>query len=287
MKRVAAEGSLPVIQEAAASFFEEEDILLAEQAGPGNLKLIEGLLHAAPDNSGLGAVAAQLFCSYAFGFLEPVAGPYDTPDPAQIARTKAFYLRGRDYGMRVLQKNPSFRETLTADIATFRATLQSFSLTDAPALFWTAYGWGQLINLSKDEPERVAELPRVVALMDRVDELDPAFYHGGVHAFRMVNAAARAPLLGGQPEVAKRAHERANSITGGNFFLYDVLFAQYYAVQVQDAKLFQETLQRVIATTADVMPSERLANRLAQKRAQILLSKMVDFFPDLEDEEGP
>ncbi len=280
---VLAEGVLPVVRGQSATFEEQPDYDKAAQKAPGDLSLLESLVNMAPEHSGLNAAAAQSFGGYAFGFVEPVAGPFDSPDATLVANAKAWYAKGRDAGLKALRGSQAFRTAEDADIEAFTKAMASFGRTDVPALFWTAYNWGQLINLSKDEPELVATLPRVTALMERVKELEPTYYHGAAYAFDMVNAASRPKLLGGVPEVAKAAYEKAIAVDGGKFLSHDVMFAQYYCVQIQDPKLFKDTLQRVLDTPADVMPSARLANVISKRRAKVLLDKITDFFPDLEE----
>lgn len=282
-----AEGVLPVVRGQSASFEEQADYDAAARKAPGDLALLESLVNLAPEHSGLNAAAAQSYGGYAFGFVEPIVGPLDSPDPAQLASAKAWYSKGREAGLKALRASQAFRAAEAGDIEAFANSLRSFGKADVPALFWTAYNWGQLINLSKDEPELVATLPRVTALMDRVKELDPSYYHGAAHAFDMVNAASRPRLLGGQPEVAREAYERARAVDGGKFLSHDVMFAQYYCVQIQDPALFKETLQRVLDTPADVLPAARLANVISKRRAKVLLDKIADFFPDLEEPEEP
>ncbi len=276
-----------------AAFEEMGDYEAAARKAPGDLGLLDSLMGVVADHSGMNAIAAKNYGGYAFGFVEPVAGPLDTPDPEAVAKAKAWYVRGRDAGLKALRRLSAFVAAEAADMESFNAALQGFSREDVPGMFWTAYNWGQLIMLSKDEPELVAELPRVLALIDRVKELDPGYYHGSAHAFEMVNAASRPQLLGGQPEVALAAHARAVAVDGltaeggpAKFMTHDVMFAQFYAVQIQDPELFKKTLQQVLDTPADVLPSARLANVIAKRRAQVLLAKIVDFFPDLEEEDN-
>lgn len=279
-----ADSSIPVVRGQADSFEARSDLDAAEREAPGNLELLTPLLENAPNSAALNAVGAQLVGGLAFAFVEPLVGPYDIPDPARVAKAKALYIKGREYGQRALRQKPAFRENENGDVEAFTKALEDFGALDVPALFWTAYNWGQLINLSKDDPELVVELPRVTALMGRVKQLDAPYYHGGAHAFDMVNAAARPGILGGQPEVAKAAYERAIAVDGGKFLTHHLMFAQYYAVQIQDPKLFKRTLEDIISAPADILPKARLANDLARRRAKLLLAKISDFFPDLEED---
>jgi predicted anti-sigma-YlaC factor YlaD len=57
-----------------------------------------------------------------------------------------------------------------------------------------------------------------------------------------------------------------------------VSYAENVAVPEQDAVLFREMLGKALAIDPDVAPARRLANLIAQRRAQWLLSRIEDLF---------
>ncbi|TDI88121.1 MAG: hypothetical protein E2O77_12100, partial [Caldithrix sp.] len=86
-----------------------------------------------------------------------------------VERAVDFYSRGKNYGMRLLsQSQKKFPELLEADLKDLSLALQQFRKKEVPALFWTAYAWGSLILLQQDSPARIAELPVVNMMMQRV-----------------------------------------------------------------------------------------------------------------------
>ena len=82
-----------VVQDAFAAFNEEDDLILAESEAASNLKLLEGLLKSDPDHRGLLLLAARGFGGYALAFAEG----------GDRKRAGKLYLRGRDYGLRLLR----------------------------------------------------------------------------------------------------------------------------------------------------------------------------------------
>jgi hypothetical protein len=58
----------------------------------------------------------------------------------------------------------------------------------------------------------------------------------------------------------------------------DVLYARTYAVETQDRSLFQALLNRVVEAPPDLLPEQRLANTVAQKRARQLLARAEELF---------
>lgn len=160
----------------------------------------------------------------------------------------------------------------------FKLALNKFGKKDVPALFWAAFNWGNLINFSKDSPEAIVELPKVEAMMRRVLELDDTYNYSGPHLFLGAFYASRPPMLGGQPEEAKKEFELAIEQTGGKYYMAKVLYAQFYAVQTQNKGLFESLLKEVASADPAAMPAQRLANEIAIRRAQILLQKEKLFF---------
>ena len=84
-----------IVDDGFWAFTEEEDLDFAGEALPGNLKLLEVMLKNNPDNARLLRLLSEGYNSYALAFLED-------KDPE---RARAFYLRGSDFGLRILRQN--------------------------------------------------------------------------------------------------------------------------------------------------------------------------------------
>ena len=251
-----------------SAFTEEEDLDFAEIALPGNLKLIEVMLKNSPDNTRLLRLLSQGYSSYALGFLED-----KDPD-----RARAFYMRGRDYGLRILRQNSDLATALQGTPDNLKAALAQLSPDEVPAVFWTAFGWGSYIYLSLDNTDAIGDLPRAETLMNFVTAKDSAFYYGGAHVFLGTFYGSRPRLLGGDPVVARNHFETALRINGGRFLMTYVYYASSYAVQTQNEALFEELLTKVKNTPLDILPEFRLANAIAKKKAELLLARKAEFF---------
>jgi hypothetical protein len=94
---------------------EEQDLDIADKSIASNLKLLETILRKDPDNSHYCFLASQGYASYALGFVED-----ESPE-----RAKLFYLRGKAYGMKILEKNEKFRNAEGKDLQEFRSALAS------------------------------------------------------------------------------------------------------------------------------------------------------------------
>lgn len=251
-----------------ATLSEEGDLDLAEKSLAANLKLTEILAKGDPNNEELLLALSIGYSSYALGFVED--------DSVERART--LYLRGRDFGLRILRDNSRFAEALNGPIERFPAALRAFSKNDIPAIFWTATGWGSYINLTLTEPDALADLPKVEAMMQFVREKDSAYYYGGALLFLGTMYGGRPKLLGGNLELSRRHFEECLKINKGNFLLTYVYYARSYAVQAQNQRLFEELLRKVENASLDILPEARLPNAIAKKKARLLHSKMNDLF---------
>ena len=251
-----------------SAFTEEGDLDFAEKALPGNLKLLEVMLKNDPDNTRLLRLASEGYNSYALAFLED----------SHPARAREFYLRGRDFGLRILRQNPELAHALDGSVDDLRTALAHCSGDDVPGAFWTAFGWGSYIYLALDKPEAVAGLPMAEALMEFVHKTDSTFYYGGAELFLGTLAGSRPTMLGGNSERSKKYFEAALRINGGKFLMTYVYYARSYAVQTQDEQLFEELLMKVRKASIDILPEFRLANAIAKKKAELLLAKKADLF---------
>ncbi len=257
-----------IIDEGFGAFKEEQDLDFVGQALPANLKLVEVMLKNSPDDERLLLRASEGYSSYALGFVEDY-------DPV---RARGFYLRGRDYGLRILHENEELTRALKGSPDELRAQLSKLDNDMVPAVFWTAFGWGSYINLSLTEPDALIDLPRTEAMMQFVLERDSSFYYGGAHVFLGTLYGSRGRMLGGNPDLAKQHFEKAIEMNRGRFLMTYVYYARSYAVQTLNEALFDELLTKVRNESLEVLPEFRLANAIAKRKAEALIQRKPDLF---------
>lgn len=268
LQTMALRSTAGLLVDGAKTYYGEPDATLAREAMGPQLKLVEALLENEPGNLRLLALASQGFGGYAHLFLED-----DQPE-----RAKTFYLRGRDYGLRLLARQKAYARVLAQSPSELEDALRQAARADVPALFWTAYCWAGWVNLSRDSSAAVADLPKAALMMKRVNELWPEYYFAGSEIFFGVYYASRPKMLGGDPEKAKTHFERAHRVNGGKFLTAHLLEARYYAVAAQDQELFKSLLAKVKESEAGALPESRLADEVAKKKAAALLEKINDYF---------
>lgn len=266
--RAAVRTAAGILEKGRVSTLEEADWTLGRDAAAAQLKLVEGLLASEPESRPLRRMAAEGFGGYAFLFVED----------AEPARAKGLYLRGRDHALAALSLKPDFKDLAARPLEEFETRLKRATKDDVPDLYWAGFGWAGWVNLSKDDAAALADLPKAVALMKRVYELDPTFQFGGADLFFGVYYASRPPILGGDPGKAKTHFEWAHRITKGSYLMTHVLNARWYAVAVQDRELYKQLLSKVLSSPSGVLPEARLTDEAAKKKAAALLEKTDDFF---------
>ena len=283
MTRLAANSTVDVFAKAAPTFEKESDIELAKASGLGNIKMVEGLIEVVPDNVVLLELTSKSFGAYAFGFLEPQLDSMDSLSDeyeALALRAVNFYNRGKDYASRALElEYPGFRAAMDGPADQYEAFIQQVEPDWVSILFWVGYNWGAGINLQLEDPGAVVDLPKVMATMERVVQLDETTYFGNAHTVLAVGKAALPKALGGDPDGAKAHFERARSIVDGRYLMTDYLYARFYHARANpNQEAFESMLNGIIDADEDLFPEQQLANEIAKERAAYWLERSDELF---------
>lgn len=268
IQQIAIRSMADIMQYGFDAYFREGDPAFAREGLAGNIKILEALIQGDPMNEDLLLLASQGYSAYALAYVEDDS----------VERARDFYRRGRDYGIRALYRHKDLVAALGKDLRGVETALRGLGPDDVPEVFWTAFGWGGLINISRDDLAAFADLPQVVAMMQFVAEQDPGYYHGGAYTFLGALEASTPVMLGGRPEKAKEYFERALAVNRGRFLMTYVYYAQTYAVQTLDEELFDRCLKAVEETSLDVLPEARLPNAIAKQKARLLRARKADLF---------
>ena len=267
VQRMAIRSMSGLLDNSMSALYEESDLVLAEHAIASDLKLLEGMLKSDPENEKLLLLATQGFAAYALGFVEDI----------NPKRAQKLYLRGKDYGLKLLLKKKGFANSIK-DLESLKNALDSFTKKDVPVLFWTANNWAGWINLSYTNPQALADLPKVQLLMERVIELDEGYFYGGAHLFFGTIYAVRPPLLGGDIEKAKFHFDKCFEFANDKFLLPYVYYAKFYATRTFDRELFENIIDKVINIPDDILIDQQLPNAIAKQKARRLLVQIEELF---------
>jgi tetratricopeptide (TPR) repeat protein len=256
-----------ILEEGMDTFYEESDLDLAREGLSGNLKLLEALIKADPENEDLLLFAAQGFSAYSLAFAEDDS----------LERAQALYLRSRNYALRAFKERTGM-DLMQLSLDEIQSAVPELSTDDLPFIFWTGFSWGSYINVNRDNLSAMADISKVDALMKYVLERDRDFYYGGADLYFGAMKASIPVMLGGKPEQAREHFERAIETSDGKFLMAYVIFAQTYCLQTLNEELFDELLQKVTDASLEDAPGIRLPNAVAKKKAHRLMTMKEELF---------
>ena len=257
-----------IVEEGFGAFTEETDLQFAEQALPGNLKLLEVMLKNDPENTRLLKLLAEGYSSYALGWLEDI----------DVERARVFYLRAQEFGMRILRRDKDLAAALEGSADDLKAALARKSKDDVPGVFWTAFAAGSYLNITLTDPSAVASIPRIETMMNFVAAQDSGYYFGGAYLFLGTLYGSRSKFLGGDPDISRKHFEKALRLNKGKFLMTQVYYAKSYAAQTLNDTMFVELLTEVENASIDILPEFRLGNAIAKKKAKALLARKDELF---------
>ena len=244
-----------------SAFFEECDLKLAEESLPAELKLMEGLLKNDPGNPKILTALCMGFTGYAMLFVED----------RNTKRASHLYLRAKAYGLKAMGLE-------NKDAKALRELLKEITRGEIEMLFWTTMAWNAWINLNLDKPSALGETTLAEACLARVLEIEPGFYHGAPYVLKGAILAARPQILGGNPPEAKVCFEKAINVSEGKFLLAQYYFARYYAVRVQDKKLFLALVKEVAEAPPDDLKEACLINQAVKLKMEALALTTDELF---------
>ena len=265
MERQGVKASGPFLADTVDKLMQTSSAKLTEEGLPGLLLLVDALAQFAPKDTRLLTLCAQAYTSYAL-FVEDRNPAY----------AEEFYRIGRDRGLQALENSKPFK----------KAKGPNRILEAAPqvgpeylgALTWTGVAWGQLLNLKKADAVALMDMPFVMVLIQRSQQIDDKYFYGLSHLFYAALYASLPELLGGGPKKAIKEFRAARDVTNGKFLLVDVFYARYYLTLFKKEDAFDRVLQRVLVADPDILPEARLVNDLAKQKAGWMLAHKKDYF---------
>jgi len=261
----------------AAKEIQKYDLPFIVGAGiPSNLLILETGRLLAPDNPLILASLAETYCSYGSGFVED----YD-PEKANI-----LYYKGYKYAEQALSIiNKKFRVTLEkvrkGEVAAeeLAKTIEKKHIREA---FWYTACLGYWIATAKGSPESVVEISKMIALVDRLIELDEDYFYSSPLLLRATFYATAPSILGGSPVKSKIYFDRVFKKTNGKFLLAKAVYAQFYATLLKDRtekEVYQEEIERlkekiksyeeIVAETEDPEIKAKLSQQLENFKKEL------------------
>jgi hypothetical protein len=280
MTKLVADQTAGMVQEGAPALDAMEDYEVAGLGIPGGIVQLETFLHISPDNPKLGLNLAKAYVGYALGWVEHQYDLADTAGNLELAderraQARRLHLRGRDLALHQLAvRNKGIEKAIRGDEEELKKFLAKAykKKSDAAALFWCGSGWGAAIDMSRDQPDLIVELPIAKALVARAKELDESYYNYGPGMFLGAVEASLPQAMGGNPAAGKALFDEALEKSDRKNLMIQFQYARTYAVNTQNKELFEKLLHEVI-DAPDLGPATRLPNAIARVRAKLWLEK--------------
>jgi hypothetical protein len=267
--KMMVDGMKPMMEKMSIATNRNSDVEMVRSAMPATLLQLSGFIEVSPDNTDLLLRAAEANSGYAFLFVEDV----------DKKRAANLHKKARDYALRVLKQNEEFAKGFNGSNDEFNESLKTFEKEDVKALFFAASSWFSFMSLTwKDDESELIHRPRVLAMLNRIMELDDTFNYGAIHVLLGSYNAVRPSRLGGDIELSKYHYDKAFKISDSKFLLWHLLYAKYYAVRTQDLELFIKTIDKILTAPEDLLPEKTFVNEAVKLKAKILLKKVDLFF---------
>jgi hypothetical protein len=290
-EKIAMKSTSKILLRAQPSLQMEADFELARQAIPGALKTVEGFWVAGPPaeaRARFERILTEGYCQYGTAFVEDdwEAAKFKQDIPAieyHNARSTNIFTRCLNYALKTLGER--WQKEIFGETEVVQKLIRETGHGQRFALMFAGNALGALINHNLTRVEMIAHLSTVQGMMERVIELDAK--HGApankAHAalphiaLGMIHSG-KAVSMGGEPDKARAAFEKALEITEGKFLLARTLMAYRIGMQTNDRKFFHDQLVKVLETPPSVWPEQRLANEVAHRRARRYLSHEKELF---------
>ena len=188
----------------------------------------------------------------------------------------ATYWRGRECGWEALMlRNDAWSDAIAAGTKIPDAVAH-LTADDAPAAFWAASNWSRWGEL-KGILRVALDIPKVKAANLRILELAEDYYAGGVHRFFGAYWIAIPSFAGKDVDKGKLHFERAIALFPDHLET-KVMYADYYARDLQDKELFVSLLQSVVDAPLDPTDTYHFEHLVAQADAARLLAEADAIF---------
>lgn len=143
------------------------------------------------------------------------------------------------------------------------------------AMYWYATNVGKWALLA-GFAEVLSRKDNIKAIMDRVEELDPLYFHAA--PYRYFGAYyTKLPFPGGDPPKSRQYFDKAIAASP-DYLATRVLLAEMLATKIEDKELYRQQLEFVLAYDAAKVPELLPENTFEQRKAKLLLAEIDDRF---------
>jgi predicted anti-sigma-YlaC factor YlaD len=269
-------------KESSSSVFSgDDDPELVGDALPFAIKLYESLVVSSPENRPLLLATGKSLCMYAYAFVQVPADQLTYSDLEtkyeMLQRAKKLYLRGRDYILKAISlHHPHFAENI--DKNDFAAAFHGITAKDTSYLYWAGMAWMAAFTADKGDVGLMVDIPKAVALINKVMEFNDGYSEGAAHEFFISYYGAMPAAMGGNEEKAREHFAKAVAYSKGYKTSPYIALATSVCVKDQNLAEFKSLLETALKVDVNKRPGNRLLNILNIQKAHWLLEHTDNFF---------
>ncbi len=276
IKKMLLDGQIKGTRQGSSAVDTLQDYEVANAVAFAGLGQIEGMHKLAPDNTDALFMLTKSWAGASFAFIEDQYEQYyekgdDVMSQYELLRARAGYERAIFYGLELLSHDAKgFKEAKRNQATIHKWLHDNFTDKDqAEELLWTGYAWVGNVGVSKDVPAVVGELYVGVEMIKRSVELDETIDHAMGHTILGAYYASFKEF-----DKSKAEFDRALQLTGGKILTVQLNYATRYYCAKSDKANYMKMLNDILAA-GDPMPSARLQNVIAKRRARRYLGNKI------------
>jgi predicted anti-sigma-YlaC factor YlaD len=236
-----------------------------------------------PDNATLRFETGSYYVIYANAFVQGPAqmlppSKYEKRD-SENRRAKALYLRGVEILRDGLDKKyPGINDAYAA--GKMDSYLKRLTKDDVPTIYFLVGGTLSAFSIDPMDVELGLKLRELTMLIKQAYTLDPDYGNGTLDDFFVLFNGGVPPALGGDPTLVGAYFDKAIAKSKGLSATPYVSWAETIAIPSQNYASFKENLEKALAVDINKSKNaeDKLANKLAQKKARYLLKNAPRFF---------
>jgi hypothetical protein len=250
VKKLAINQSASLFKDAAKGVNKESSYDFFKESTLPNLKTLEGLHFANPENESLLVLLIKGYTGYAFGIVETENYSdllFENTDTQGVAKLKAAYTRAIDYGIKYFELKGIKPEDLFKRSGSEKV-LKAFKGTEDSdeknALFYTAQALGGIVSLEKQNMYLLTTANLIKTMVDIVCNKDKNFENGACNMFYGAYEASRPKMMGGGLEKAKGYFLKVIEKYPDNL-LAQLTYMQYYLLPKGEKKIFNRNMRKL------------------------------------------
>jgi hypothetical protein len=278
--KIASDVMAKTIKKGLPAFMEEDDLRLAKTSLESNIKLLEVLHKANPENKNINIILSQAYFAYAFTFVDLDYLKENNYEKKQEKKKRAIkmYKRGLKYGLNALFLTCCNIEKAIKTNNLKLLKRQITKVTDEELIFWPTFNWAMLINLSMSSVETIADLPKLNILLDRMLEIDENYFYSSPLTLKATMMCATPKMFGGKAKQGIKLMKKAMKNSNENFLVTHLMYLEYCVPQVQDKAKFKELSKEIENKDIKEPKDLRLINKSVQNKLPYIKNKVNELF---------